>query len=68
MRLAVLVVGGAGYIGSHAAHALKRRGYEVIIYDNLVAGHTELAKGFELIVGDISDRAKLVMSFAASMR
>ena len=72
--MAVLVVGGAGYIGSHAAHALKRRGYEVIVYDNLVAGHKELAKGFELIVGDISDRAKLsevlrrvdaVMHFAA---
>ena len=56
--MAVLVVGGAGYIGSHAAHALKRRGYEVIVYDNLVAGHKELAKGFELIVGDISDRAE----------
>ena len=72
--MAVLVVGGAGYIGSHAAHALKRRGYEVIVYDNLVAGHKELAKGFELIVGDISDREKLsevlrrvdaVMHFAA---
>ncbi len=72
--MAVLVVGGAGYIGSHAAHALKRRGYEVIIYDNLVAGHAELAQGFELIVGDIADRTKLsqvmrrvdaVMHFAA---
>jgi len=72
--VAVLVIGGAGYIGSHTAHALKRRGYEVIIYDNLVAGHAELAQGFELIVGDISDKAKLdqvlrradaVMHFAA---
>jgi len=72
--LAVLVVGGAGYIGSHAAHVLRRRGYEVIIYDNLSTGHKELAEGFELIVGDISDSAKLaavlrrcdaVMHFAA---
>jgi UDP-glucose-4-epimerase GalE len=72
--LAVLVVGGAGYIGSHAALALKRRGYEAIVYDNLVAGHSELAKGFELIQGDIADSAKLgpvlrrvdaVMHFAA---
>jgi UDP-glucose-4-epimerase GalE len=70
----VLVVGGAGYIGSHAAHVLRRRGYEVIIYDNLSTGHAELAHGFELIVGDISDSAKLsavlkrvdaVMFFAA---
>src|SRR5439155_19376063 len=73
-NLAVLVVGGAGYIGSHAAHTLQRRGYEVIIYDNLVTGHKELAEGFELIVGDIADSAKLtkalsrcdaVMHFAA---
>ena len=57
--MAVLVVGGAGYIGSHAAHVLRRRGYDVIIYDNLSTGHRELAEGFELIVGDISDSAKL---------
>ncbi len=72
--MAVLVVGGAGYIGSHAAHVLQRRGYEVIIYDNLCTGHRELAEGFELIVGDIADSAKLakalsradaVMHFAA---
>ena len=74
VQLNVLVIGGAGYIGSHAALALKRRGYEPIIYDNLGAGHAELAQGFELIVGDISDTAKLapvlgrvdaVMHFAA---
>jgi len=72
--LAVLVVGGAGYIGSHAARVLRRKGYEVIIYDNLSTGHRELAEGFELVVGDISDRAKIakvlaradsVMHFAA---
>src|SRR5205809_2349805 len=72
--LAVLVVGGAGYIGSHAAHTLQRRGYEVIIYDNLCTGHKELAEGFELVIGDIADSAKLakalnrcdaVMHFAA---
>ena len=72
--MAVLVVGGAGYIGSHAAHVLRRKGYDVIIYDNLCTGHKELAEGFELIVGDIADTAKLakvltrcdsVMHFAA---
>jgi len=68
------VIGGAGYIGSHAAHALKRKHYEVIIYDNLSTGHASLAEGFELVVGDISDTVKLaallrrvdsVMHFAA---
>jgi UDP-glucose 4-epimerase len=72
--VSVLVIGGAGYIGSHAAHALKRRGYEVIVYDNLSTGHAALADGFELVVGDISDSGKLaqllprvdaVMHFAA---
>jgi UDP-glucose-4-epimerase GalE len=72
--LAVLVVGGAGYIGSHTALALKRRGYEAIIYDNLITGYRALAQGFELIEGDISDGARLapvlrrvdaVMHFAA---
>jgi UDP-glucose-4-epimerase GalE len=72
--LAILVVGGAGYIGSHAARALRRSGYEVIIYDNLSTGHRRLANGFELVVGDIGDEAKLrptlmradaVMHFAA---
>jgi len=72
--LAVLVVGGAGYIGSHAARALRRSGYEVILYDNLSTGYQRLAQGFELVIGDIADEAKLrpvlaradaVMHFAA---
>jgi UDP-glucose-4-epimerase GalE len=72
--LTVLVIGGAGYIGSHAAQVLKRKGYEAIIYDNLSTGHACLADGFELIVGDIADSTKLkevlrrvdaVMHFAA---
>jgi UDP-glucose 4-epimerase len=72
--LAVLVIGGAGYIGSHAAHVLRSRGYDVVIYDNLSTGYKQLAEGFELIIGDIADKAKVasvlrrcdaVMFFAA---
>jgi len=72
--LAVLVVGGAGYIGSHAARALRRARYQVIVYDNLSTGFRRLVDGFELIEGDIADSAKLarvlarvdaVMHFAA---
>jgi UDP-glucose-4-epimerase GalE len=72
--LAILVTGGAGYIGSHAARALRRSGYEVLIYDNLSSGFHRLAKGFELVEGDIGDESKLrevlarvdaVMHFAA---
>lgn len=70
----VLVTGGAGYIGSHAARALARRGHDVIIYDNLSTGHRELARGFELVVGGVGDAVTLasalrgvdaVMHFAA---
>jgi UDP-glucose-4-epimerase GalE len=57
--LAVLVVGGAGYIGSHTARALRRARYNVIIYDNLSTGFRRLAEGFELVEGDIGDPAKL---------
>ena len=72
--MAILVVGGAGYIGSHAARALRRSGYEVVLYDNLSTGFRRLAQGFELVEGDIADEAKLrpvlarvdaVMHFAA---
>jgi UDP-glucose-4-epimerase GalE len=55
----VLVIGGAGYIGSHTARVLRRYGHQVIIYDNLSTGHEFLAKGFELAVGEIGDRERL---------
>jgi UDP-glucose-4-epimerase GalE len=55
----VLVTGGAGYIGSHAAKALQRAGYRVVIYDNLIAGHREAVKYGELVEGDIADVAAL---------
>lgn len=70
----VLVVGGAGYIGSHTTRTLRRHGHEVMVYDNLSTGHKFLANGFELIEGDIADQSRLgqvmkkadaVMHFAA---
>ena len=51
----MLVTGGAGYIGSHAAKALSRAGYRVVVYDNLVAGHREAVKYGPLVEGDIAD-------------
>jgi len=73
-KFTVLVVGGAGYIGSHTARVLRKHGYEVVIYDNLCTGHEFLAKGFPLIRADVADTTKLkpalanvraVMHFAA---
>ena len=57
---AVLVTGGAGYIGSHAVQALVASGQRVIIYDNLSAGHAEAARRAgagraTLVEGDILD-------------
>jgi len=55
--LGVLVTGGAGYIGSHAAKALSRAGYQVVVFDNLAAGHREAVRYGELVEGDITDVA-----------
>ena len=44
-RQTVLVVGGAGYIGSHMVKDLIRRDYEVVVLDNLCRGHRELVPG-----------------------
>ena len=61
----VLVTGGAGYIGSHAAKALAAAGRPVVIYDNLSQGHREAALGADLVVGDTRD-VSLLRSVIAS--
>jgi len=73
---AVLVTGGAGYIGSHAAKALSRAGYRAIVYDNLAAGHRGAVRFGQFVQGEIADvnrvrcairehRVGAVMHFAA---
>jgi UDP-glucose 4-epimerase len=57
---AVLVTGGAGYIGSHAVKVLRARGETVIVYDNFHQGHREATRHASAVVeGDIHDSAKL---------
>lgn len=51
----VLVAGGAGYIGSHVALELSRRGYEPVVYDNLSKGHRQAVTTGSLVVGEIDD-------------
>ena len=74
----VLVTGGAGYIGSHAVQALGRAGRDVVVYDNLSAGHRAATLGAPLEIGDTADEARLrevirryrvtaVMHFAARL-
>lgn len=76
MKDKILVVGGAGYIGSHMVKLLLDRNYEVVILDNLSTGHRRLVTGGELIEGHLGDsrlldriftdhRISAVMHFAA---
>ena len=39
--MSILVLGGAGYIGSHAVYQLIDKGYQVVVVDNLQTGHQE---------------------------
>ena len=56
-RSAILVTGGAGYIGSHVVRQLVERGEQVIVLDNLVTGFRQAVIGAELCVGDVGDMA-----------
>jgi UDP-glucose 4-epimerase len=54
--VAVLVTGGAGFIGSHVAEALVARGEEVVVLDDLSSGKREnLPEGVELVEGDVRE-------------
>lgn len=72
----ILVIGGAGYVGSHACKALSLGGFEPIVFDNMSSGHADAVKWGPLEVGDILDsdrldavfrkhKPQLVMHFAA---
>ncbi|MGV8937382.1 MAG: UDP-glucose 4-epimerase GalE [Allorhizobium sp.] len=60
----VLVVGGAGYIGSHTCLELAARGYLPVVFDNFTNGHREFVQWGPLEEGDIRDRARLDAVFA----
>jgi len=60
----VLVVGGAGYIGSHMAKYLASRDFAPVVLDNLSTGHAESARFGQLVVGDLGDQALIDQLFA----
>ena len=60
----MLVVGGAGYIGSHMVKHLANRGYAPVVLDNLSTGHAESARFGQLVVGDLADQALLDQLFS----
>jgi UDP-glucose-4-epimerase GalE len=61
--LAILVTGGAGYIGSHCCRALVGAGYHPVVFDNFSTGHRNFVTG-SLVVGDLMDKAALARAFA----
>lgn len=61
--MAVLICGGAGYIGSHTAICLMGHGRETVVYDSLVKGHRKAVKGGNFMQGDIRDRQRLSEAF-----
>jgi UDP-arabinose 4-epimerase len=60
MTRSVLVTGGAGYIGSHAAKALARAGARPVAYDNLCRGHADAVRWGPLVEGDIADGSRII--------
>lgn len=65
MTQAVLVTGGAGYIGAHACKALAQAGYLPVAYDDLSLGHGEHVKWGPLVRADIRDRAAIEAALKA---
>lgn len=61
--MAVLVTGGAGYIGSHTVAALLEGGQEVVIVDNLQQGHRKAVLGGRLYEGDLRDAVFMDLVF-----
>lgn len=54
----VLVVGGAGYIGSHCVRQLEQAGHYPVVLDNLVFGHRQaVSEHVKFVEGDLGDRA-----------
>jgi UDP-glucose 4-epimerase len=49
----ILIVGGAGYIGSHVNKLLTQKGYGTVVYDNLSRGHKEFVRWGEFFEGDL---------------
>lgn len=58
----ILVVGGAGYIGSHMV-AMMSQTHEVVVYDSLVTGYRDAVLNAKLIVADLADKAALEACF-----
>ena len=59
----ILITGGAGYIGSHANKMLYEKGYDTVVFDNLVYGYKNFVQWGEFVLGDLADYDQLDMVF-----
>ena len=55
----ILVIGGAGYIGSHTVKMLATQGYNPVVFDNLSKGHKEAVSDYPFELGDLGDKTRL---------
>ncbi|MGD8851594.1 MAG: UDP-glucose 4-epimerase GalE [Gammaproteobacteria bacterium] len=55
----ILIVGGAGYIGSHTNKLMSQRGYETVVFDNLVYGHRDAARWGKFVLGDLANKDQI---------
>lgn len=62
--MAILVCGGAGYIGSHINKALHQEGYETVVFDSLIYGHREAVKWGTFVKGDLGNPDELEKVFS----
>ncbi|MEY3218856.1 MAG: hypothetical protein RIT27_213 [Pseudomonadota bacterium] len=59
----ILVVGGAGYIGSHMVKQLLRANHHTVVFDNLSTGYRDAVVGGEFVLGDLANRETLKQLF-----
>jgi UDP-glucose 4-epimerase len=63
-KMSILICGGAGYIGSHVNKLLAGKGYDTLVYDNLIYGHEEAVRWGRLIKADLADKPALQKAFS----
>jgi UDP-glucose 4-epimerase len=59
----ILIVGGAGYIGSHVNKFLNKNGFKTVVFDNLVYGDRDFVKWGEFVLGDLADKDQIRLCF-----
>jgi len=59
----ILVVGGAGYIGSHMVKQLLKANHQTVVFDNLSTGYRDAVIGGEFVLGDLANRETLKQLF-----